>query len=158
MGQRQEVTTILDRIAAGEYNSADVESLRRIGVHGNRNSVTVGDHNISLSGAREIRIDNRVYYGTDADSIRNVLTSLGGFDGTGSLRGFGGVVKTIGLLVALAGMGMFFYGIISVMSGGFKDGGGFPPILLSGFAVAAIGVGIGIVGGLISGWSRQGGR
>lgn len=159
VSQGQDVTAIFDRIAAGTYKTRDIETLQRIGVHGKRNAVMLGNHNIALHGGREIRIDNRVYYGTDADTIRDVLASLPRHDGIGVLRGFGGLVTTIGMLVALVGMGMFFYGLITFMTEGFDEvGSGFPPIMFTGFGVAACGIGLGIVGGLISAWSKPGRR
>jgi hypothetical protein len=146
-----DITAIFDRIAAGRHDRRDVETLRNVMVRGDRNVVQLGSHNIALHGGREIHIDNRVYYGAEVDAIRHVVAGL---PGRGSLRSVGGFVSTVGMLVALAGMGMFFYGLISAMAGNTADFDGPPPIVLTGFAVAAAGVGLSIVGGLVLGWTK----
>ena len=149
----QDLTWILDRVASGEDSAAVRADLRRVArVRGDGNVVQLGNHNIALHGARDIHIDNRVYRGAEAEAIRHALEDALG--GTGSLRGVAGAISTLGVLVALVGMGMFFTGLIGLMSGAIDPWGGPPPVLLTGFAVAAVGVGIGIVGGLVRGWQR----
>lgn len=153
MSAGQDPTWVLDRVASGEVSAAVRADLRRIArVRGDGNVVQLGNRNIALHGAHDIHIDNRVYRGAEADAIRRALEDV--LAGGGQLRGPGGVLSTIGMLVALAGMGMFFYGLIGSMSGAIDARSGPPPVLLTGFAVAAIGVGIGIVGGIVSAWQR----
>ena len=147
-----DITAIFDRIAAGRHDRRDVEALRNVLVRGDRNVVQLGSHNIALHGGREIHIDNRVYYGAEVDAIRHVVAGLE--PGRGSLRSVGGFVSTVGMLVALTGMGMFFYGLISEMARKTPNFDGPPPILLTGFAVAAGGVGLSIIGGLVLGWTK----
>jgi hypothetical protein len=56
-------------------------------------------------------------------------------------------------VISLAGMAMFFYGLISAM-GSTAVSSGPPPVLLQGFAIAFAGVVVGAVGQLIRGWER----
>jgi hypothetical protein len=72
---------------------------------------------------------------------------------SGGLRSFGGFVVAIGMVVVLLGMGMFFYGLISVMRGPqILDA---PPAdVIEGFGIAFLGVVTASVGGLIRGWQR----
>ncbi len=152
---RRDVTPLFDRLAAGEDTAAVRADLRRVAtVHGDRNVVQVGDHNIALHDAHDIHIDNRTYHGAEAEAIRRALQDVVVTQAPEQLRGVGGVITTLGVVVALAGFAMFFYGLISTMGGGFSSGP--PPVLLTGFAVAAAGAGIGIVGGLVSAWRRAG--
>lgn len=153
MNPDRDMTHLFDRVASGEDSAAIRSDLRRVSrVRGDRNVVQVGDHNIALHDAHDIHIDNRTYHGAEAEAIRRALQDVVVTQGPEQLRGVGGVVTTIGMVVALAGMAMFFYGLISTMGGGFSDGP--PPVLMTGFAVAAVGVGIGVLGGLISAWQR----
>ena len=151
-----ELTDLLDRIAEGAHSPADVKRLRRaVNVKGDRRVVQVGKYNVPIQQGRDIHIGDRVYQGADAEAIREVLSGLAwGGPARGSLRGVGGAIVTLGMLIALAGMGMFFYGLISAMSGGADAASGPPPVILKGFGVAAAGVFVGIIGGLVTGWSK----
>jgi hypothetical protein len=153
-----DLTMILDRIANGSATTADVDLLRtHPRVHGNRNVVQIGRSNINVREAGDIVVDNRVYYGHQADEIRAALSAAFA-DPVGPLRGVGGVVITLGVLVGLAGFALFFYGLISTMAdGGISSGP--PPVLLTGFGIAALGAGINVLGMLIRGWQQaSGGR
>ena len=151
----RDVTHLFDRVASGEDSATVRADLRRVArVRGDRNVVQVGDHNIALHDAHDIHIDNRIYHGAEAEAIRRALQDVVVTHAPERLRGLGGVLTTLGVVVALAGCAMFFSGVISVM--GSTSSSGPPPVLLTGFAVAAAGAGIGIVGGLVSAWRRPG--
>jgi hypothetical protein len=148
-----DLTMILDRIADRTATTADVDLLRRHPrVHGNRNVVQIGRSNINVREAGDIVVDNRAYYGHQADEIRAALATAFA-DPVGPLRGVGGVVITVGVLVGLAGFALFFYGLISTMgSGGIPSGP--PPELVTGFGIAAAGAVINVLGMLIRGWQQ----
>jgi hypothetical protein len=169
MKQRaDEVTRILDRVAADVYTHADVERLRQLTVTGDHHVVQVGRHNINIGQGRDIHIGDRIYRGAEAAVVREVLYealadgSSGHSIARGSLRSISGVVFTLGTLIALLGMALFAYGLISWMIEAVNDPtagfGGPDPITFVGF-------GIGFVGGLVSGfaqllrgWERPRGR
>jgi truncated hemoglobin YjbI len=71
-----DLTMILDRIADRTATTADVDLLRRHPrVHGNRNVVQIGRSNINVREAGDIVVDNRAYYGHQADEIRAALAT-----------------------------------------------------------------------------------
>lgn len=146
-----DVTTILDRIAAGRGTTQDVDLLRRHpNVHGKRNVVQIGHTNINVREAGDIVVDNRVYHGHQAAEIRAVLAEVV-HDPIGPLRGFPGVVITVGMVIGLTGMALFFYGLLSLMASGGTPSGP-PPTVITGFGLAVVGALINGVGVLIRGW------
>lgn len=155
MATSDELRTILDRIASDTYSSDDLRRLRReITVRGDKNMVQLGRYNVRMDRGNNVHIGDRIYRGIEADAIRDVLADVAsGQIGRGSLRGFSGFVITVGMLVALAGAAMFFYGLLTAM-GSTDIPSGPPPVLLQGFAIAFIGVVVGAVGQLIRGWEK----
>lgn len=156
MATKNELTAILDRVASNTYSTDDLRRLRHdITVRGNGNTVQLGRYNVRMEHGNNVHIGDRIYRGLEAEAIRGVLEDVaGGQIGRGSLRGFSGFVITIGFVIALAGMAMFFYGLISVMgSEGIPSGP--PPVLLQGFGIAFVGVVVGALGQLIRGWERS---
>lgn len=155
MVRSNDLTRVLDRVATAEASAADYVRLGTwTDVRGDGAAVQVGHHNINLRSERDIHIGDRIYAGADARMIRAALVDVAspGRIPRGSLRGLGGFVSTIGALVALAGMALFFYGLVQAMTGPTPDG---PPIIaLQGFGIAFAGVIIGALGGLITGWQR----
>jgi hypothetical protein len=147
-----DIRAIFDRIVAGRQSRADIDELRDLLVRGDRNVVQLGSHNISLQGAREIHIDNRSYYGAEADAIRAALVDI--VPGRGALRSVGGFIITIGIVIALVGMGMFFYSLLSVLGSPPGRFAGPPPGIITGFGIAVAGVFVGILGTLVVGWSK----
>lgn len=160
MATSDEYTRILDRIAADSYTTRDLERLRHmITVRGNRNVVQFGRYNVRLEEGRNIHIGDRIYRGVEAEMIRDVLADalengpMGTQIGRGTLRGFSGFVSTVGVLITLLGMGMFFYGLLTSMAS--PDVSSFPPpVLLSGFAIAFVGIAVAGLGQVIRGWER----
>lgn len=155
MATSDELRTILDRIASDTYSSDDLRRLRReITVRGDKNMVQLGRYNVRMDRGNNVHIGDRIYRGIEADAIRDVLADVAsGQIGRGSLRGFSGFVITVGMLIALAGAAMFFYGLLTAM-GSTDIRSGPPPVLLQGFAIAFIGVVVGAVGQLIRGWEK----
>jgi hypothetical protein len=116
--------------------------------------VQLGRYNVRMERGNNVHIGDRIYRGLEADAIRDVLADVSGQIGRDSLRGFSGFIITVGFVIALAGMAMFFYGLISAMgSSGISSGA--PPVLLQGFAIAFIGVVVGALGQLIRAWERS---
>jgi hypothetical protein len=155
MATSDELSSILDRIASDTYSADDLHRLRReITVRGNRNMVQLGRYNVRMERGNNVHIGDRIYRGLEADAIRDVLADVAsGQLGRGSLRGFSGFVITVGFLIALSGMAMFIYGLITAM-GSSDIPSGPPPVLLQGFAIAFIGVVVSAVGQLIRGWEK----
>ena len=153
MAASEDLTAVLDRVARNAPTSSDTERLRRlVQVRGDGNSVQLGRHNISLQAGGDIHVGDRVYRGVEAYMIREALTELV-YPSPGLLHSFGGRVITIGMIVALVGMAMFFVGLISPMQGP-PTFDGPPAEVIRGFGIAFVGVMIGAVGGLIRGWER----
>lgn len=153
MAGSDEAVQILDRITRDTYTERDVARLRHlISVRGDHNVVQVGRTNVRLDQASNIHIGDRIYRGADADQIRSVLADLAP-DGRGSLRGLSGFVITLGLVIALVGMAMFFSGLLTLM-GSEEVPTGPPPVVLQGFGLAFVGVVVGILGQLLRGWER----
>jgi len=160
MVRRDDPTEILDRIAENRYTSEDLNRLRRlVTVHGDGNVVQVGRYNVRLDQARDIHLGDRIYRGLDAETIRDVLLTvvadagIGSQIGRGSLRGLSGFIMTVATLIALVGMGMFFYGLIWAMgSPGISSGP--PPVLPAGLAIGVIGVLTYMLGQIVRGWER----
>jgi hypothetical protein len=149
----ESVTQLLDRAASGEDSPGLKADLRQIvRVQGGGNTVAVGDHSIALHGSHDIRIDNRVYHGAQAEAIRRALN--GALDPIGPLHGLGGVLTTIGIVIGLIGMALFIYALIGTMAGAINVRRGPPAVLLIGFAIAFVGAAMGIVGKLVSGWQQ----
>jgi Effector-associated domain 10 len=151
------LTAILDRIASDTYTTDDLNWLGQAArVRGDKNVVQLGRYNVRLERGNNVHIGDRIYRGVEADAIRSVLQDVvqdPGQIGRGSLRAFSGLVITVGAVIALAGMAMFFSGLISAM-GSTGVSTGPPPVLLRGFAIAFVGVVVGVVGQLIRGWER----
>lgn len=155
MPRPDELTAILDKIAADTYSEQDIRRLRQaVKVRGDRNVVQVGGRNINLANARNIHIGDRIYKGSDADAIRDVLEYLARDQiGPGSLRGISGVIMTIGILISLGGMGVFAYGLLTAIQASDPTTGP-PPAVITGFAVAFVGAAIAGIGQLVRGWER----
>ena len=98
----RDVTHLFDRVASGEDSATVRADLRRVArVRGDRNVVQVGDHNIALHDAHDIHIDNRIYHGAEAEAIRRALQDVVVTQAPERLRGVGGVLTTLGVVVAL---------------------------------------------------------
>lgn len=164
MSSTDEETEILDRIARNVYSAEDLDRLRHlISVRGDRNTVQVGRHNVRLNHGRNIHIGDRIYRGMNAEMIRDVLAHVVDEVGNtneirrGSLRGFSGLVMTLGLLTALSGFAIFFLALISQFESDFESDAipTLPPEMIPvGFAVAAAGAIVYWLGQVIRGWER----
>ncbi len=156
MATTDELGTILDRVATDTYSQEDLRRLRQeIKVRGDKNVVQLGRYNVRMDQGNNVHIGDRIYRGLEADAIRDVLADVAsGQIGRGYLRGFSGFVMTLGIVIVLVGMAMFFYGLLSVMgSSGIPSGP--PPVLLQGFGIAFVGVVVAAIGQLIRGWEKS---
>lgn len=158
MARSGEVRELLDRVAHDAYTDADLDRLRQlVKVRGDGNTIQVGRYNVRLDNARNIHIGDQVFRGVDADVLRDVLHDVArGQLHRGSLRGFSGAIITIGMLTALGGMALFFYGLVSLMgSSPFPNKFSGPPNeVIIGFSLVVAGILVGAVGQLIRGWER----
>jgi hypothetical protein len=166
MGQgADEVTRIFDRVAADVYSDADIERLRRLTVSGDQNVVQIGRHNVNIRHGRDIHVGDRIYRGPEADVIRAVLQQAL-IDGPitnglprGGLRSLSGVVFTVGTMIALVGMALFAYGLVSSMMVGLNEGPrGFDSVTFVGFGIGVVGSLLASFGQLLRGWERPRGR
>ena len=167
---------VIDRIAARRFSDRDIEVLRyHLRSGGTANSVQVGRYNVRLENGQSIHVGDRHYYGPQAENIREIIeavmaqnrrASSGGASdlvsgvAPGSLRGFGGFVRTIGVLVAMVGAAMFAYGLYTMVQLGTSNpdhlrDNGPPSIVFTGFAVVGVGVFTILIGNLVTGWGRR---
>ena len=77
MTENTDLVAILDRIAANAHTQDDLDALRRaLVVTGDHNVVQVGKYNIRIVDSTGIQIGDNHYAGSDAATIRAVLTQL----------------------------------------------------------------------------------
>lgn len=160
MARPDDETEILDRVARDTYTADDLDRLRDlITVRGNRNMIQVGRYNVRLNEGRNIHVGDRIYRGMNAEAIRDVLTTVVDDIGNvgeirrGSLRGFSGFVMTVGILMALGGMGAFAFGLLSDFG---SDTPTDPPaIVVVGFGIGFAGAMVYALGQVIRGWERS---
>ncbi|KST68053.1 NACHT domain-containing protein [Mastigocoleus testarum] len=72
MSSNEELRAIFDRIADGEETEDDIKTLRRI-LRLRDGSIQVGKDIVNIADGRNIQIGDRIYYGTDAETIKEVL-------------------------------------------------------------------------------------
>lgn len=74
------LNVILDRIATGNYTPEDIQLLRHNLIIGGKSSIVqMGNYNIAvgdINQARDIHIGNRIYQGSEAETIRQVLQQV----------------------------------------------------------------------------------
>lgn len=77
MADHNELTTILDRISAGDRTEADLTKLRQhLSVSSAQNTVQLGKYNVNIGQGQDIRIGDTIYQGADAESIRELLQDV----------------------------------------------------------------------------------
>ncbi|MBN1485181.1 MAG: AAA family ATPase [Chloroflexia bacterium] len=77
MTKTDDLQAILDRLAAGEHSPADLETLRRaLIVDDQARTVQLGKYNVDIGRGQEIQIGDRIYQGSDAEAVRQVVLSV----------------------------------------------------------------------------------
>jgi hypothetical protein len=72
-----DISTVLDRIAADTHTPADLETLHSLLlVSGDHHVVQVGKYNINIGHGENIQIGDRIYQGPDAESIRQIICEV----------------------------------------------------------------------------------
>ncbi len=139
-----DVTEVLDRIAKGETKRGDLRRLKAsVKLDGNRNVVQMGDHNFNVDSRGDVRIEQHLYNGVEAERIQDAISEA--LDGRGSWRTVGGVIMGVGYLVMVIGVAVFGLSLLTVFS---QAGGADVPQGPPGGAI--VGFGVGMAGGLVA--------
>lgn len=157
MPPRDDLTALLDRVVEHRTRPADIARLRRVTrARGDGSTVQVGGYNVNLRSGRNVHIGDRLYRGTAAETIRDLLRAIA-FDGShrggASSHDVAGFIKTTGLFVALAGMALFFWGLVTALQAP-PGSTQVPPAVVQGFGLAFAGAVISVVGEFMRGWRR----
>lgn len=77
MAPPDELNGILDRIANGEETEGDRQLLRQLlREKQSQRVVQLGKYTVNLGQRREIQVGDRIYQGTDADTIKTVIQAV----------------------------------------------------------------------------------
>jgi uncharacterized membrane protein len=77
MAPPDDLSGILDRIANGEETEGDRQLLRQLLREKQSQSVVqLGKYTVNLGQGREIQVGDRIYQGTDAETIKTVIQAV----------------------------------------------------------------------------------
>ncbi|MBE3007946.1 hypothetical protein IL992_01890 [Microbispora sp. NEAU-D428] len=165
MLDEQEIEASLERLARDEYSSDDLRLLRGLIRQRRDNIVQVGKYAIRLDQGKNIHIGDRIYRGSDAEAIRDVIGSLllekdADDIPRGSLRSLGGFIVAAGTIVSIAGMAIFAVNFLSIWGPGMAGTAPHHPpektveALVTGFGIAFAGGLITAFGNVVRGLER----
>ncbi|MDF5730648.1 MAG: HEAT repeat domain-containing protein, partial [Rhizonema sp. PD38] len=77
MTHPNELLTILERILNGCPDEGDIAILRQsLKANGGQNVVQLGKYNVNIGEGKDIQIGDKIYQGTDAETIRTILLEV----------------------------------------------------------------------------------
>ncbi len=77
MADSWELQTICDRILNGTANENDIAQLRQfITANSDKNVVQLGKYNVNIADGKDIHIGDKIYQGTEAETIRAILREV----------------------------------------------------------------------------------
>ncbi|MEH1780340.1 MAG: metallophosphoesterase [Nostoc sp.] len=77
MSNSDDLNEIINRITAGRHTEADIEILRKLLItNESQNLVKLGKYNVNIGEGKDIAIGDRIYQGSDAETIKKILEIL----------------------------------------------------------------------------------